>query len=123
MESGRVQRISQLSRELGVSRKHVAELFRAEIGLQPRVYSRIARFNRALAALASDESLAAIAADCGYVDQAHFHYEFRQFSGVTPGTYRTQQKRHFGDVAGNDQTRHMVPIDEVTTIQDSHSTA
>ncbi len=110
-ESGRIQRIESLSRNLAVSRKHLAHVFRDELGVPPQEFARIARFNRSLAALAGASSLAEVAMLCGYFDQAHFTREFRRFSGDTPAGYRAKQRRYFGPDAGNAANRHMVPID------------
>jgi AraC-like DNA-binding protein len=48
--------------------------------------ARIFRFERAMQGLAAGRygSLADLASDCGYADQAHFNREFARFSGETP---------------------------------------
>ena len=50
------------------------------------MFGRILRFRRAAAELAgpAGRSLAEIALDCGYYDQAHLNRDFREFSGRTP---------------------------------------
>jgi AraC-like DNA-binding protein len=78
--------VAELARETGWSRRHLAARFRTEVGLTPKVFGRILRFRRAAAELASPagRSLAEIALDCGYYDQAHLNRDFREFSGRTP---------------------------------------
>jgi AraC-like DNA-binding protein len=73
----------------GYGHRRFVELFREHVGLNPKVYCRLRRFQYALR-LAAGPSLswAAIAAAAGYSDQAHLHREFREFAGLTPGQYR-----------------------------------
>jgi AraC-like DNA-binding protein len=83
--SGGRTRIAALAGEIGWSRKHLAAKFSDAIGIGPKTLSRIVRFNRALSlSKQHDDDWAAIAADCGYADQAHLVREFRQLAGQTP---------------------------------------
>jgi AraC-like DNA-binding protein len=83
-------RVSAIQRSTGFSPRHFIALFRASVGLTPKHYFRIQRFNEVTRQLAlqSDISLSNVAADLGYSDQAHLTREFRELSGVTPGHYR-----------------------------------
>lgn len=77
--------IGTLVDELGCSRRHLATRFREEVGMTPKAYARLLRFERAAARIgAGADDLARIAADCGYYDQAHFNRDFREFAGTTP---------------------------------------
>jgi AraC-like DNA-binding protein len=73
----------------GLTAGRFIKAFRDEVGLTPKVFSRIARFRRVVGALDSSASLnwSGIAAHCGYFDQAHFIHDFRAFAGVTPSDY------------------------------------
>ena len=77
-------------RATGYSHRRVVELFRAGVGLSPKRYCRIQRFQRALDRFAAAPRAAwtDVAAASGYSDQSHLHREFREFAGVTPGEYR-----------------------------------
>ncbi len=79
--------IGALCDELGWSRKRLVARFREQIGLPPKTLARLMRFNRAQRLLTGDVdvSLAEVAQDCGYYDQAHFNRDFREFAGSTPG--------------------------------------
>jgi len=94
--------VTGLAREAGVSRKHLAESFRAELGMTPKRLARLVRFERLLAALRAgpdapgDWTLAALAH--GYYDQAHFTREFRAFTGLTPGELRRRLRPDLGGV-------------------------
>ena len=74
----------------GYSHRRFITLFSRAVGLTPKAYSRVLRFQRVLSAAAADEvrSLADVAAEAGYSDQAHFNREFLEFAGVTPTQYR-----------------------------------
>ena len=77
--------IAKLAAELGVTRKHIAERFREEVGVPPKTLARVLRFRHAVRLLHRDElSLAEVASRCGYFDQAHLNRDFREFAGVTP---------------------------------------
>jgi AraC-like DNA-binding protein len=81
-------RISALAAELGCSRKHLAARFREHIGLPPSLVVRIVRFRRALELLSSPHTtIADVAHDCGYYDQAHLDRDFREFASTTPTGY------------------------------------
>jgi AraC-like DNA-binding protein len=81
--SGGVTSIDRLSCEMGISRRHFERRFREHVGLPPRLFGRIVRFQRAFHALGV-ESGASIAARCGFADQAHLVHEVRRFAGQTP---------------------------------------
>jgi AraC-like DNA-binding protein len=83
------QRLHQLSDEIGYSQKHFIELFRQQVGVSPKQYLRIMRFQRALGAIENNELIrwSNIALESGYYDQAHFIHDFKLFSGFTPGEY------------------------------------
>jgi len=82
-----------LAREIGWSRKLLARRVRGATGFGPDRLRRLARFERFAAAIAARpaESLAGLAAEHGYVDQAHLTREVRAFCGMTPGELRARQ--------------------------------
>ena len=84
---------SALAMEIGWSRKTLASRVRAATGFGPDRLRRLARFERFAAAIQQrpDEGLAALAADHGYVDQAHLTHEVRAFCDMTPGELRARQ--------------------------------
>jgi AraC-like DNA-binding protein len=81
--SGGHTRVTDVASACGISRRQLERRFREQVGLSPRMYARIVRFQRAFQAL-GHESGAAIAARCGYADQAHLVREVRRFGGQTP---------------------------------------
>ncbi len=79
-----------LAADIGWSRKHLTQRFTHRFGFSPDRFRRLARFEHFTVAIqaAPSESLAALAADHGYVDQAHLTRETRQFAAMTPGELR-----------------------------------
>lgn len=78
--------IGALAEMTGVSRRHLAKLFRAEIGATPKTMARILRFEHArdLAHSVPRLGWADLAYEAGYADQAHLAREFKELSGLTP---------------------------------------
>jgi AraC-like DNA-binding protein len=73
----------------GLSLRRFGELFGSEVGLSPKAFCRIRRFNEVLRRVerSTDVDWADVAASCGYFDQAHFNHDFRAFAGLTPSAY------------------------------------
>jgi len=80
--------VNAVARDLGVSARHLRRVFRENVGVSPKTFAKLARFDRALrgARGGARRNWAEIAADAGYYDQAHLIAEFRSISGVTPQT-------------------------------------
>jgi AraC-like DNA-binding protein len=77
----------------GLSHRHFVSLFKDEVGMTPKLFSRIHRFQRTIA-MARERTVtdwAALAVECGYYDQAHLIRDFVAFAGSAPGEYLRQQ--------------------------------
>ena len=82
------ERVDDLAREAGVGPRRFGRLFREHVGLGPKRWLRLRRFQRTLPyAMSPDPDWARVALDLGYADQPHLAREFRVFSGLTPGDY------------------------------------
>jgi AraC-like DNA-binding protein len=81
--------LPQLSNEIGYSQKHFIDLFRQQVGVTPKQYLKIMRFQRAVHAIECSPIIrwSGIAQECGYFDQAHLIHDFKFFSGFTPSEY------------------------------------
>ena len=90
------QRVSDVVGHSGYSHRALLVRFRQATGLTPKAWSQVWRMQRVLDSLRTDPacSLARLAADCGFSDQAHLNRAFRAFAGVTPPQYRQQSPRH-----------------------------
>jgi len=97
---GRV-RVTDLADEVGWSRRHFSERFRAAVGLTPKQAARVLRFERATRLLRRGRAdLATLAADCGYYDQAHFGNEWRALAGCSPGVWMAEELPFLQDGVG-----------------------
>jgi AraC-like DNA-binding protein len=83
-------RVGAVAAELGWSRRHLGERFRAEVGLTPKAVARVLRFEHAhrLATVPDPPSWAEVSASAGYADQAHLVRDWRAFTGRTPTAWR-----------------------------------
>ena len=93
LETGGTVEVRDLAAEVGWSRRHFGERFRSELGLAPKVASRVIRFERARELLARPDrpGLADVAATCGYFDQAHLTREWRELAGCTPTAWLAEE--------------------------------
>jgi len=88
--------IGETIERLNASPKRFIEQFKREVGMTPKRFCRLMRFQKALHLIRQRESIhwADIACACGYYDQAHFVKEFHAFSGLTPTEYRLTTSMH-----------------------------
>lgn len=76
--------VAQLANELGVSERQLERRFLARVGITPKRFATLRRFERALAMAESAGSLGRLAQEAGYYDQSHFIREFRSYAGAAP---------------------------------------
>ena len=92
--------VSALAAETGWSDRHLRSRFAREVGLTPKAAGRVVRFDRARRLLARRAEsgrpldLAALAAHCGYYDQAHLDAEFRSLAGAAPTAWLAAEFRN-----------------------------
>ncbi len=82
--------IADVARRMCVSPRHLTRTFRHAVGLTPKMFARISRFQRVAAVLddGPGEVLAGVALACGYYDQSHLVRDVRAFAGGTPVALR-----------------------------------
>ncbi len=83
-ECGGKLAIRDLVRELGISRRQLHRRFSRAVGIGPKRFSRLVRFQRAVGLLRSGRDWPEAVDRCGFVDQAHLIREIKAFSGRTP---------------------------------------
>lgn len=98
--------VRDVAREVGMCQRRFSQVFGAQVGLPPKLFSRILRFERARALTDQIKRLnwAQLASTCGYFDQSHMINDFQEFSGFSPTEYL---RRHQPD--GRVKSHH-VPI-------------
>ncbi len=82
-------RIESLARSAGLSLRSLQARFRAHVGLTPKEFGRMMRLRATLTALdEGDGSVADVAADLGFADQAHAARELKRTTGLAPARLR-----------------------------------
>jgi AraC-like DNA-binding protein len=94
---GRVQAVTG---RIGMSQRRLAQLFHEQVGVSPKTFHRVRRFQHTLQRLRGVERVdwAGLAVECGYYDQAHLSHDFRQTAGMTPSAYLSAATEHLNHV-------------------------
>lgn len=81
--------IARMNDRIGYSQKHFTDMFRRQVGVTPKAYLKIMRFQKAVRTIdaATETDWSRISQECGFYDQAHFINDFKHFSGFTPAKY------------------------------------
>lgn len=92
IQTNGMTRIEEVASQFFQSTRQFERTFKQFSGFSPKLFSRITRFQTALAEYNNKgKSLTEIAYDCGYYDQSHFIQEFKEFSGHNPKEYFSGQ--------------------------------
>lgn len=85
-------RVADLAAGVGLSERSLQRLVDRHLGLTPKWLLQRRRIQDAVLLLKEgSRSLADVAAEVGYADQAHFTHDFRDVTGMTPGEYASDQ--------------------------------
>lgn len=85
--------IKEISEKVGYSQKHICKIFKENVGVTPKTFLKIIRFQKAIQQIEQQHFVdwSQIAFDCGFYDQSHFIADFKRFSGFTPSEYMKQR--------------------------------
>jgi len=88
-QRGPAARVADVARHIGLSQRRFILVFATEVGVTPKLYSRLNRFQmvRQRVQKAEMADWARVAVTCGYFDQSHLIRDFQEFSGLSPGEY------------------------------------
>lgn len=100
LDGPRARNVAQVSSDVGLSQRRFIELFRREVGLTPKLFSRVRRFQEVVRSVHGRPEVdwARVALSCGYFDQAHFIHDFKSFSGLTPSSYLALASEHMNHI-------------------------
>lgn len=83
-DESRRARVREVAQQVGLSERQLERRFLSRVGIGPRRYASLRRFERALALAATTPSLTQVAYLSGYADQSHLVREVRRLTGSTP---------------------------------------
>ncbi len=94
------RKTSEVSERVGLSLGRFIRVFGEEVGLTPKRFCRVRRFQEVLRLIKGERRVdwGEIALGYGYFDQAHFIHDFRAFSGLTPTEYLARRTWHLNHV-------------------------
>lgn len=83
-------RIEDLARHVNLSRRHLGRIMNERLGIAPKRFARITRFDRAVQLGRTQPMVpwGRVALDAGYADQAHMTREFAEIGGIRPSDLR-----------------------------------
>lgn len=84
--------LAELSEIAQINRFQLVRCFTNIVGMPPHAWHIQRRFQKSLELLSKGNSIADVAAETGFADQAHLTRTFKRMTGITPGRYR---KGHF----------------------------
>lgn len=84
--------VPELQADLKLSERTLERKFRQAVGISPKLFSRIIRFQQSLDQMRHHQydKLSDIAYSQAYADQSHFIRVFKEFTGFTPLEFRKQ---------------------------------
>jgi AraC-like DNA-binding protein len=92
--------IRALADGVGMSQKCLVRTFEEKVGLKPKTFARVMRFQTVLKKVERESrvSWSFIAGEAGYYDQAHFIREFEALSGLRPSQYLVERGEYLNFV-------------------------
>jgi AraC family transcriptional regulator len=86
--------VEDMASESNMSTFHFARSFKKTTGHSPHKYLTTMRLEKAISLMLNDDmSLADVASESGFSDQAHFTRVFKKRMNVTPAAYRRKLKK------------------------------
>ena len=95
-----IVKIKELEDKFRISRRWLEKQFSAQVGVSPKEYVRVTRFNALLNQVFTDPSVSLniLLNDFGYYDQSHLSKDFNEFTGQTPLAYLTSRPNNLNNI-------------------------
>lgn len=93
--------LAELARQEGTTQLRLLRAFQQHFGLPPFAWLNVEKLKRARHLIDRGQSLAGIAHELGFSDQAHFTRRFRDMYGVPPGLWKAAAKQLREDMAAD----------------------
>lgn len=89
-------RIHALADDLHYSERHMSRIFQDSMGITPKTFARIVRFQNVIDSILHQPmlSLYDYLAELGYSDQSHFQREFKEYTGITPRRFLSYAQKN-----------------------------
>jgi AraC-like DNA-binding protein len=109
--------IATLADSAGLSMRQFERKFVERVGMRPKLFARIARFEAALDGKArfSSKSWTDVANQFGYYDQMHMVHDFGEFTGETPTATLNQLEAVFGERLSASRSANLSPDDDANS--------
>jgi AraC-like DNA-binding protein len=87
--------VAEVAGLVDLSHRRLIQVFSAEVGMTPKLFGRVRRFQRCLERAGRDPAAdwSRLAVECGYFDQSHMIREFVALSGFSPAELRRRRSR------------------------------
>lgn len=104
--------LKTLSEDIGISQKHLNHQFKKSVGVSPKQFSRVTKFQNVLQQIdpLSATDWGSIAYACNYYDQSHFNRDFSRFTGMSPTEYVGFRRSLLDVIPSQGEDVHFVPI-------------
>ena len=81
--------VRAVAKRVGLSQRRFIQVFTTQVGLTPKRFCRVLRFQHAreIVDQAATLNWARLALTCGYFDQSDLIHDFQEFSGLSPTDY------------------------------------
>ena len=79
--------VGEVASQLDISKRQLERIFLKNVGISPKKFGRIVRFNTSIKLFEKATSLTTLTYEAGYFDMSHLIRDFREFSGLSPKAF------------------------------------
>lgn len=92
IEQSGITSVDELTQQQSIGKRALERRFQQSVGLSPKLFARIIRFNYALQLIEKRDfsNFTTVAYEGGFYDQAHFIKDFQDLTGLNPKKYFSQ---------------------------------